>query len=652
MTLPLPPSHFSTYLRRQDWATPYPGLLEHPWEELAARLAGQAAAYWAKHTSEWVGLAWDDTGEQTSVLLTTRSGTINIADFSDLISRTFKTAPRALREKSEELYEQVARLATNFTADVLLRVAGDGSGPSGIALSYLHDESPLRIAATCPALFTEDGELRLPLSPVKQFECALQGPDFAALASLASKVCAGGDELVVMAAASDLVLRTAKDELELGAEERMQLLELVSTLRNHVGGLFRDPIEDIIANVFCMLEGDSKAVDFALEHLVDRATTTSSRLASNVAGVAADLEREETMWAWLEIALERGADKKAIAEDEDFEDHRDRPRFQKLLDSATRSPEALGDALIEAADDLDVETMRALLAEGADPCFVSDHTSVIETVAGAFVSRRKKHLKLEAMRLLLEAGAPAPLVDQMVRQGREMVEMLRSFGAETTYDAVLRAAETEDMDTLECVAIGISLSPIADDVESPFERCRHHKTPAIAERLLTMGARLDEGNAPKFLHSLSSADNSPLIRWLVEEQSVCINARDSGGDSALFHAAFNDNEAAAQTLLALGCDVQARNNSGQTILHACAASGAPCVMAVALEAAASVAIADNAGDTPLHLAAEIGRAAACRTLLSHGADPDAVNIAGKTPFGLCESSEVRRILTAGPKRAT
>lgn len=646
MTLPSRSAHFSNYLRRQEWAAPYPGLLAHPWEELAERLADQAASYWAEHASEWVGLAWDDTGEQTSVLLTTRSGTTNIADFSELLSAAFETAPGALREKSEELYEQVAQLATNFTASVLLSVASDGSGPCGIALSYLHDESPLRVAASCPALFTQDGELRLPLPPVRRFEHALQGPDFAVLASLASEVCADGDELVVMGAASDLVLRAAKDELELGAEERMQLLEVVCTLRSHAGSVFRDPIEDIVANAFCLLEDDAKAANFALDNLVDRATTTSARLASNVAGIAADFGREEMLWAWLETALERGADKDAIAADEDFEDYRENPRFQELLDSATRSPEALGDALIEAADELDVETMRALLAEGADPCFESEYSSVIETAAQAFASRRKKDLKLEVIRLLLEAGAPTPSVAKIVRQGREMVEMVRSFGAETTYGAVLGAVELEDQDTLKCVAVGISLSPIADDVQSPFESCRHHKTPAIAERLLSMGARLDEGSAPRLIHSLSSADNSTLIRWLIEEQSGDINARDSGGDSALFHAAFNDNEDAAQTLLTLGCDVQARNSSGQTILHACAAAGAPSVMALALKADASVETADNEGDTPLHLAAEIGRAAACRTLLSYGADPNAVNTAGKTPIGLCDSSEVRRILTA------
>ncbi len=440
-----------------------------------------------------------------------------------------------------------------------------------------------------------------PKHPSEAFERAVAEENLGAIAELADEVCKRGDELLVLQACSSLVLRAAKSEFPLDATQRRALLAAIRTLRVHTGTAFHDHLEDVVANAVCMLQGDMEAFAYLVEELTCREEVQNPRLAANIAGVAAQLGREDLLWDWLGTALERGADADALAADSDFAAYRDHAKFEELLAGTAQTADALGDDLFAAAESLDLEAMRELLAKGADPNYQASYESVMEAAVGAFCSRRKEGKRVNAIAMLIEAGAAPPELADVVRRGQALVELVLAAGSERTYEAVLNAAEAGNAAVLALVAEGISLKPIDSDAESPFLRCRLHKDAEIANSLLELGARLDEGPAKTLMHNLASADNCALMRWLVDKGGD-VNAKDTTGDGALCHAAFNDNSDAAQTLLELGYDVQSSNSEGQTALHACARYGAPEVAKLAMAAGASPAATDSDGKTALDLA--------------------------------------------------
>lgn len=105
-----------------------------------------------------------------------------------------------------------------------------------------------------------------------------------------------------------------------------------------------------------------------------------------------------------------------------------------------------------------------------------------------------------------------------------------------------------------------------------------------------------------------AANESPEKLRLLLNQGGSINAVDTAGDTALMHAATQNNEAAAQRLIDNGADVNARNEHGETALIQAAETGSVDVVCLLLSVEADLNIRDDEGKTALQKAAEADHA--------------------------------------------
>ncbi|MFI7698849.1 ankyrin repeat domain-containing protein [Nonomuraea sp. NPDC049480] len=87
----------------------------------------------------------------------------------------------------------------------------------------------------------------------------------------------------------------------------------------------------------------------------------------------------------------------------------------------------------------------------------------------------------------------------------------------------------------------------------------------------------------------------------------------------------------AKTLLTSGADVNARESGGWTALHWAAANGQAATAELLIEAGADLDAANDDGDTPLTLAARRGALGVTQRLLRAGADPAKFDGDGDTP---------------------
>uniref|UniRef100_A0A0G4GD46 Uncharacterized protein n=1 Tax=Chromera velia CCMP2878 TaxID=1169474 RepID=A0A0G4GD46_9ALVE len=173
------------------------------------------------------------------------------------------------------------------------------------------------------------------------------------------------------------------------------------------------------------------------------------------------------------------------------------------------------------------------------------------------------------------------------------------------------------------------------------------------------------------LHEAAVRGRVDVLKRLVKEEGVDVNAKDKDGDTALHRASLSGQKGAVVSLLELGADVEAASDRhGRTAVHAAAERGHVDVLRVLLNAGAeamrgdrkkgttalhvacrgghrdvvlvllwrgaseAVNIRDAAGDTALHEAARSGDRLLVRTLLAFRADPNPVNRDGRTPLHL------------------
>ena len=124
---------------------------------------------------------------------------------------------------------------------------------------------------------------------------------------------------------------------------------------------------------------------------------------------------------------------------------------------------------------------------------------------------------------------------------------------------------------------------------------------------------------------------------LLLEAGGDVNAKNSAGRTALFHAArlptSQDAEKALAFLLDRGADADARDGSGNTPLHALAQGGNEDSAALLLSRGADADAKNDEGDAPLHLAAhKTGTDRMTAVLLEGGASPNAKDKNGDAPL--------------------
>lgn len=112
-------------------------------------------------------------------------------------------------------------------------------------------------------------------------------------------------------------------------------------------------------------------------------------------------------------------------------------------------------------------------------------------------------------------------------------------------------------------------------------------------------------------------DSNKVLGEILKHPRVNLEETSPNGTTALMMAAFKQNKAAVNALIAKGAQV---NRKGWTPLHFAATAGDLEIMAILLEHYAYIDAASPTGFTPLMLAAREGKEEAVQLLLREGAD--------------------------------
>jgi ankyrin repeat protein len=150
-----------------------------------------------------------------------------------------------------------------------------------------------------------------------------------------------------------------------------------------------------------------------------------------------------------------------------------------------------------------------------------------------------------------------------------------------------------------------------------------------------------------FLDAVRRADAAPVRKTLHADRSLA-NARDSGGATALMHAALLGGPDVMRLLLDAGADPNAKNRRNATaLLWAVTDAGA---VRLLLEHGADPNIKSIEGRTPLYLAStEPAGVDIVKLLLDKGADPNGKDLTGRTPLmaaSTAGNTEAMRLLIA------
>lgn len=134
-----------------------------------------------------------------------------------------------------------------------------------------------------------------------------------------------------------------------------------------------------------------------------------------------------------------------------------------------------------------------------------------------------------------------------------------------------------------------------------WEKASGEEARAEIERGTSLEAGGD-GRSP--LHEASAYNTVEVVRLLVVEQKLDVNAQDENGDTPLHLAAeSNPDPGIATLLLDQGADVNATNKQGETPLHkAAASSDEPLVVRALLDYGADRDARTNEGHTACWLA--------------------------------------------------
>ncbi len=332
-----------------------------------------------------------------------------------------------------------------------------------------------------------------------------------------------------------------------------------------------------------------------------------------------------------------------------------------------------GRALIAAVRVQDVEAARALIGRGADvDAAQPDGATALHWAA--------YHEAVELVDLLTGAGAA---VDAANDYGVTPLGLACENGAAATVSRLLAA--------------GADPNRPRGTGETPVMTCARTGSAAAVRELLAHGAdpsAVEPWHGQTALMWAAGGGHADAARALLEH-GADVEARSTGGFTALLIAAREDDPALVGDLVAAGADVNAAAPDGTTALHVAVVRGHAGLAMVLLEHGADPN-ADGPGYTALHWAAgswhteltgrlrgidtdadpewrslnglRAGKLALVDALLAHGADPDVrlgrhppqfgfasqrfrVSLLGATPFLLAAMDAnvevMRRLVAAG-----
>jgi ankyrin repeat protein len=314
-----------------------------------------------------------------------------------------------------------------------------------------------------------------------------------------------------------------------------------------------------------------------------------------------------------------------------IESHKTEPEPAAVV--RVRGPAA---KLVTAAAEGDGAAVARLLAAGADPnALVAGRTPSGKAVHRSALFAAARYGRLEAARLLLEAGADPSLADG---DGATPLMVAASYGQLEVLRLLLRWGAVVD-----------AVSP--GNGGTAFHHACGSNQAECAEELARAGCDvgLKENNGHTGREVAEARGHAPVVERLRAAVAEQLRAAQAAAGPApapepagqLVTAAAVGNTAAVARLLAAGADpnalVAGRTPSGEVVqsaaLHEAAGCGRLEAARLLLEAGADPSLADGYGCTSLMGAATSGQLEVLRLLLGRGATVDAVEPAyGTTAF--------------------
>jgi ankyrin repeat protein len=309
----------------------------------------------------------------------------------------------------------------------------------------------------------------------------------------------------------------------------------------------------------------------------------------------------------VSLLLEQGADPRAVAED---------GRTPLMVAGMNQHREAIA---------------KQLLAGGADP-------NVEDNEGRTALSYAVEKNELETVRALLGNGADPntgrinlPLQVAADRGSTAVVEALLQAGADPNRRAsYLRVSEGHPGSSRSVRSSYTSIAPLYLAVRSG--------QPDVVRLLLARGAD-PNGTAPDGQALVFSAlDKSKVLELLVEAGADPEVVNPEGWSPLLLITRHGEWVDVAEILLRAGANVNRLGPDGYAPLHWAGSVRHVGLLKLLLSHGAEVNVRGPNGNTPLHHAIQHGVAEIVKGLLDAGADPNARNDAGQSPLDLAETA--------------
>src|SRR6266567_142756 len=285
-----------------------------------------------------------------------------------------------------------------------------------------------------------------------------------------------------------------------------------------------------------------------------------------------------------------------------------------------------------------------------------------------------KAMRRDQLKKVIPTVAPDQLLEKLLEQlataEQKVAELSDNFGPDhpdvKRARAVLKAIQAQIDERLDAILAGLNVrvevaKAALDDFTQEWKKGREEASapPAAAEltdaeekELREIKAIIKDSpdliNAARIqpwgtrLLNAAAAGQVRVAEFLLDNKAD-VNAKQSGGYSALHLAADFGHKTMVELLLRHGAEVNAKENGGATPLHHAAYKGFKSVVEVLLGNGADVnangsaqivSVGHQTTGTPLHLVAESGFTSVAELLLAKGADVNARSNQGRTPLHL------------------
>ncbi|KAH9104106.1 hypothetical protein LEN26_010297 [Aphanomyces euteiches] len=199
------------------------------------------------------------------------------------------------------------------------------------------------------------------------------------------------------------------------------------------------------------------------------------------------------------------------------------------------------------------------------------------------------------------------------------------------------AAESGDTKKIEAIlSKGVQVDTLGDDLDdvTPLYRSASEGHGEAVEVFLKNGANVNfkaprTGNTPLIIATINGYMD--VIKVLLNDSNLELDAQDKRGSSSLFLAASSGKSDVVQALLDKSASIDLQDNNGKTALHIASEKGHADVVKVLIKGA-NIDLKDSVGSTALHYAAGNGHLEVVEELLNASADPSIENLARMTPI--------------------